>query len=59
VPWLDSGSGADDQKKQEDDNDLIDVSELGDSNQDSTVDSPVTSGSDPSSWDPIAIDGNP
>ena len=56
--WLDGGPSADDQAK-EDDDDVIDVSELGDGNQDGNVDSPVTSGSDPSSWDPINIDGNP
>jgi hypothetical protein len=35
------------------------VSELGNSDGDSTVDSGVTSGADPSSWDPINVDGTP
>jgi hypothetical protein len=46
VPWL----SADDQD--DDDDDVIDLSLLAD---DDDIEAPVTSGSDPSSWDPIEI----
>jgi len=40
-----------------DDDDVVDVSQLG--NGDDEVDSGVTSGADPSSWDPINIERKP
>ena len=59
VLWLDGDPNADDQGEKKDKDDVIDVSELGNGNGDGTVDSPVTSGADPSSWDPINVDGTP
>jgi hypothetical protein len=56
--WGDLGQGNDDEQKDEDE-EGIDVSQLGESdNGDNTVDSGVTSGADPSSWDPIDIENN-
>jgi hypothetical protein len=60
VPWLDADAGADDQDQDGDDDDeAIDLSGLDDENPDGDVDAPVTSGSDPTSWDPIDIVQNP
>jgi hypothetical protein len=58
VPWLSDGASSDDRKKKGDD-DIIDLSLLGGSDDQGDLDSPVTSGSDPSSWDPIDIDQIP
>jgi hypothetical protein len=59
VPWLSNGdSGSDDERKKKD-KDLFDLSMLGTDAGNSDVDAPVTSGSDPSSWDPIGIDRIP
>jgi hypothetical protein len=57
VPWLDDGTDADDQDD-EDDDDVVDLADLDGSN-DGDVDAPVTSGSDPNSWDPINVDQTP
>ena len=55
VPWLSTGSdGSDQDKKDGNGDDIVDLSLLGDDGH-GPVDSPVTSGSDPSSWDPINI----
>ena len=57
--WLDGDPGAGDQEKDKDKDDvLVDTSELGQGDGSDTVESPVTSGADPSSWDPINIDGS-
>ena len=58
VEWLYGDLGSGDQDDQDDDGDVVDVSQLGGSDGDNTVDSGVTSGADPSSWDPIDIEGN-
>ncbi|HEX2803325.1 MAG TPA: hypothetical protein VHN55_05000, partial [Sphingomicrobium sp.] len=55
IPWLDDGVGTDDQEDEEDE--VIDVSGLfGDSD---LIDAGVTSGADPTAWDPIGIDRRP
>lgn len=60
MPWLSSDSGnSDDEKNKKKDEDLFDLSMLGGSDDQGDVDAPVTSGSDPSSWDPIGIDQIP
>jgi hypothetical protein len=62
VEWLfsDLGPGADEDDQKDDDEDRgIDVSQLGGSDGDNPIDSPVTGGADPSSWDPIDIERNP
>jgi hypothetical protein len=51
VTSLDNGS---DKKKQ--DVDIIDFSQLAASDSGSGIDTGVTSGADPSEWDPIAVD---
>ena len=56
--WGDIGLGDDDKKQGEDEDEEVDVSDLGGSDTDNTVDSGVTSGADPSSWDPIDIENN-
>jgi hypothetical protein len=53
VPWLYGDEDADDQ---DDDDDVVDLSELF---GDDVIDGGVTSGADPSSWDPIDIDKKP
>ena len=53
VFWLDQPDQDDDD---DDDDELVDLSQLGDDEGD--VDSGVTSGADPSGWDPIDVDGN-
>ena len=50
VPWIGGSSGED---EDDDEEEVVDESELF---VDSIVDTGVTSGSDPSDWDPIAID---
>jgi hypothetical protein len=60
VPWLSDGTAGDDQKKKKGEDDIItDLSLLRGSDDQTDVDSPVTSGSDPASWDPIDIDQIP
>jgi len=51
--WL---NGFGDDQGDEDDDDVVDVSQLGNGDGD---DAPVTSGAEPTSWDPINVDGNP
>jgi hypothetical protein len=59
VFWLDADQ-ADQDDQDEDDEELVDLSQLGnEDSDDNTVDSGVTSGADPSGWDPIDVDGNP
>ena len=58
MPWLSTGDSTDDQKK-DDKDDPLDLSQLGTGDGLGDVDAPVTSGSDPSSWDPINIDQIP
>jgi hypothetical protein len=53
VPWL---YGDDDSDRKNDDDVIVDLSDLiGD---DSVIDAGVTSGSDPTSWDPIEVGKN-
>jgi hypothetical protein len=62
VQWLYGDVGADDQEKEkkDEDEDVLDETQLGgDENSDGTVESGVTSGADPSDWDPIDIDAKP
>jgi hypothetical protein len=59
VPWLSDGTSSDDQKKKKHEDDLIDLSLLRGNDDEGDLDSPVTSGSDPASWDPIDIDQIP
>ena len=54
MPWLYGDEEADDQ---DDDEDVVDLSELFGDN--GSVDDGVTSGADPTSWDPINVDGPP
>ena len=53
LPWFYAFIGGDDEKK---DKDVLDVSLLGD---DDLVEAGVTSGSDPSVWQPIDVDKKP
>ena len=59
MQWLSTGDPTDDQK--EDKDDPLDLSQLGTGagEDQGDVEAPVTSGSDPSSWDPINIDQIP
>jgi hypothetical protein len=57
VEWLYGDTDSDDEDKDED-GDLIDLSELGSSDQYITVESGVTSGADPSSWEEIVVDSD-
>jgi hypothetical protein len=63
VTWLygdlDQGEDDDEKKKDKERKGSVDLSQLGDSEGSETVESGVTSGADPSSWDPIDINGNP
>jgi len=55
VPWLQTGES--DDQSDDDDQDVVDTSSLyGD---DTIIESGVTSGADPSAWDPIGIDRRP
>ncbi|MGE5564265.1 MAG: hypothetical protein ACM3ZV_13310 [Bacillota bacterium] len=52
MTWV-SGGVFGDEKEEPSDDDILDLSQLGSGDD---VEAPVTSGSDPSSWDPIDID---
>ena len=57
--WGDLGVGGDDQNQDDEDDGQVDTSELGNSDDNgNSVDAGVTSGADPSSWDPIEIENN-
>jgi hypothetical protein len=49
--------GGDDSGKQKSYVDVVDFSQLGATDEGSEIDTGVTSGADPSEWDPIDIDG--
>lgn len=56
IPWI--GTEASDQEEEGDDEDVVDESGLyGDAAL--TIDTGVTSGSDPTVWDPIGIERRP
>jgi len=55
IPWL--GSGSDDDDQDEDDEGIDESALLGDDGI--IIDTGVTSGSDPTAWDPIGIDRRP
>ena len=56
--WLDQPDQ--DDQDDDDDDELIELAQLGGADENgNTVDSGVTSGADPSGWDPINVDGNP
>jgi len=61
VPWLNgvAATNNDNEKNREDIGNVIDFTQLSDSDDDDDIDAGVTSGSDPSGWDPINIDGKP
>ena len=60
MPWVsDDGTTASDRKKKKGEDDLIDLSLLRANGDQGDFDSPVTSGADPASWDPIGIDQIP
>jgi hypothetical protein len=54
VPWLEEDE---DEDEDEDGGQGGDVIELADFSGDDLIDAGVTSGADPSNWDPIAVDG--
>jgi hypothetical protein len=56
VPWLGSDQSSDEDDEDGDDDDIVELLDL---DGDSDVDAPVTSGSDPNSWDPIDVDQIP
>jgi hypothetical protein len=58
VPWINGDEEGDNQDDDDDDDQIIDESGLFGSD-DGSVEDGVTSGADPTSWDPINIDGNP
>ncbi len=61
LPWIDSGAndqGEKKKKKDDEDDGVVDASHLyGDDA--TTIDTGVTSGSDPTAWDPIGVDRIP
>jgi hypothetical protein len=54
IPWLDDGTGSDDEDDDSDE-EVVDESDLF-SDATTIIDSGVTSGADPSAWDPIDIE---
>ncbi len=52
------GPSGDDDNDDDSDDDVLDIAGLV-ADRDGVVDGGVTSGADPSSWDPIEVDGNP
>jgi hypothetical protein len=55
IPWIDDRVGSDEDEDDEDS--VVDESALGDGNP--VIDTGVTSGADPTAWDPIGIDRRP
>ncbi|MGN6155678.1 MAG: hypothetical protein ACTHN4_08080, partial [Sphingomicrobium sp.] len=57
LPWIGTGAGEQDENEKKDE-DVVDESGLyGDDAM--TIDTGVTSGSDPTAWDPIGVDRRP
>jgi hypothetical protein len=59
IGWLYGDEDADNQDDDDDDEELVDVTEVSNGKTNDVVDSGVTSGADPSGWDPIDIDRRP
>ena len=57
VPRIEFVTADDAKKKKQDDEDGLDLSLLGTSDDGSEIDTGVTSGADPSEWDPIEVEG--
>jgi len=58
VPWLDGDEAGDENDNEDEDDDVVELSDLDGSSGDE-LDAPITSGSDPSSWSPIEVDQKP